>query len=208
MKRAFFLVFLFCILAGEALSGIVKPETKDSHQILEKDSHQLEGKNFHRVVSLGPLITDMIYLLEADQRLSGVTSYCIIPEGKEKKQIIGTVIHMNIEKIVSLKPDAVFASTLTRAKQMEALKKQGINVIKFHNPVNFEEICAMFLSLGNSLGKRELALDIINKTSAQVKDIEKKAQRFEKRKVFIQIGIKPIRTSERGTFISNYILAE
>lgn len=189
MKKSCLLIFLLCILAKPGLSM----------------ASQFEGKDFHRVVALGPLITDMIYLLEADQRLAGVTSYCIIPFGKERKEIIGTVMQMNVEKIVSLKPDAVFASTLTRAKQVEILKKQGIHVIKFDNPVNFDEICAMFLALGTCLGKRDLALEIIDETKAQVRGLEKKAQALEKRKVFIQIGIKPIRTSEPGTFISHYI---
>lgn len=189
MKKACLLIFLWCLLATPGLSM----------------ASQFEGKDFHRVVALGPLITDMIYLLEADQRLAGVTSYCIIPPGKEKKEIIGTVMQMNVEKIVSLKPDAVFASTLTRTKQVETLKKQGIHVIKFDNPVNFDEICAMFLALGTCLGKKNRALEIIDETKAQVREIEQKAHALGKRKVFIQIGIKPIRTSEPGTFISHYI---
>ncbi len=189
MKKACLLIFLLCLLAIPGLSM----------------ASQFEGKDFHRVVALGPLITDMIYLLEADQRLAGVTSYCIIPPGKERKEIIGTVMQMNVEKIVSLKPDAVFASTLTRTKQVETLRKQGIHVIKFDNPVNFDEICAMFLALGTCLGKRDLALEIMDQTKAQVRDLEQKAHVLGKRTVFIQIGIKPIRTSEPGTFISHYI---
>lgn len=189
MKRVLILISLLHILAGSVPSM----------------AGQLEGMDFHRVVTLGPLITDMIYLLEADDRLVGVTSYCTIPDDKEKKEVIGTVIQMNVEKIVSLRPDAVFASTLTRLKQIESLRKQGVHVIKFDNPVNFEEICNMFLALGNCLGKRDAALEIIKETQAGVNDIKTKASALEKKNVFIQIGIKPVRTSEQGTFISNYI---
>lgn len=160
---------------------------------------------YHRVVSLGPLITDMIILLEADERLAGVTSYCIIPEGMKKKPVIGTVKQMNVEKIVSLTPDAVFASTLTRIKQIEILKNQGINVIKLDNPTDFDEICAMFLTLGTVLGKEKRAREVITETKARVSAVEKKAALLPRRTVFIQIGLKPLRTSEKGTFISNYI---
>jgi len=51
-----------------------------------------EQTSFTRVVSLGPLITDMIYQLGAESHLAGVTSYCTIPEGKQSKPVIGTVI--------------------------------------------------------------------------------------------------------------------
>ncbi len=163
------------------------------------------GQPFRTVVSLGPLITDMIYSLGAEQRLLGVTRYCTVPEGGEPKQIIGTVIQINVEKIVSLRPDAVFASTLTRVKQVEALKKQGIHVIQYGNPADFKEICDMFLSLGTLLGKKQRALAVIETARAGVAEIQSTAARLEKRKVFIQIGVKPLRTSEQGTFISNYI---
>ena len=158
-----------------------------------------------RVVSLGPLITDMIYQLGADKHLAGVTSYCNIPSGRENKEIIGTVIQINVEKIVSLQPDAVFASTLTRVKQIEALKGQGIQVIRFDNPTSFDTLCSMFLDLGARMEKKQTAQEIIKTAAAKVDRIRKTAEALKKRTVFIQIGIKPLKTAEQGTFISSYI---
>ncbi|THB72921.1 MAG: cobalamide ABC transporter substrate-binding protein [Desulfobacteraceae bacterium] len=181
------------VLAGAVYAGNTPSKTSDP------------GEVYSRVVALGPLITDMIYLLEADNRLVGVTSYCTIPEGTEKKEIIGTVMQMNVEKIVSLRPDAVFASTLTRPKQIQSLRNQGIRVIKFNNPTHFDGICEMFLNIGKLLGRTRHAQQLINQTREQVSAIAEKAKDLPKRSVFIQIGLKPLKTSEQGTFISNYI---
>ncbi|MEX1301525.1 MAG: helical backbone metal receptor [Desulfotignum sp.] len=164
-----------------------------------------EQTPFNRVVSLGPLITDMIYQLGAESQLVGVTSYCPIPEGRQTKQVIGTVIQINVEEIVRLQPDAVFASTLTRVKQVEALKRQGIQVIQFDNPTNFDTLCDMFLRLGTRMGKKQAAQEIIQTASANVDLIHHTAKNLKKRTVFIQIGIKPLKTAEEGTFISSYI---
>ncbi len=158
-----------------------------------------------RVVSLGPLITDMIYQLGADDHLAGVTSYCNIPSGKENKPVIGTVIQINVEEIVHLQPDAVFASTLTRIKQIEALKGQGIQVIRFDNPTSFDTLCGMFLDLGIRMGRKQAAQEIIRTAAAKVDQIRETAETLKKRTVFIQIGIKPLKTAEQGTFISSYI---
>jgi iron complex transport system substrate-binding protein len=167
--------------------------------------HAAEQTSLNRVVSSGPLITDMIYQLGADSHLAGVTSYCTIPEGKETKPVIGTVIQINVEEIVRLQPDAVFASTLTRVKQVQALRNQGLQVIQFDNPPDFDTLCDMLLALGTLLGRKQAAVDMIKTAAAKVDLIRHSASTLEKRKVFIQIGIKPLKTAQQGTFINNYI---
>jgi iron complex transport system substrate-binding protein len=115
------------------------------------------------------------------------------------------VIQINVEEIVRLQPDAVFASTLTRIKQIESLKSQGIQVIRFDNPISFETLCGMFLDLGILMGKRQTAQEMIQTAAAKVDLIRKTASTLKKRTVFIQIGIKPLKTAEQSTFISSYI---
>ncbi|MGM0644531.1 MAG: ABC transporter substrate-binding protein [Thermodesulfobacteriota bacterium] len=157
-----------------------------------------------RIVSLGPVITDMIYLLGAGGRLVAVTSYCKTSEDDEK-EIIGTVMQMNVEKIVHLEPDLVIANALTRQKQIRLLQKQGVQVIELETPENFEQICSNFVKLGTLVGKEEKAKTVTAKARERVSIIRKKADALQKRTVFIQIGIKPLKTSPEHTFINEYI---
>ncbi|MCD4742119.1 MAG: helical backbone metal receptor [Desulfobacteraceae bacterium] len=158
-----------------------------------------------RIVSLGPVITDMIYLLNAQERLIAVTSYCIIPKTAKPKEIIGTVMQMNVEKIISLKPDLVVANALTRQKQIKVLEKQGINVIKLTTPKNFMGICQLLLDLGKLIGGYEKALEIVEKAKHDVERIKANIKNLEKRTVFIQIGLKPLKTAGKDSFINEYI---
>ncbi|MBU0896637.1 MAG: cobalamide ABC transporter substrate-binding protein, partial [Candidatus Omnitrophica bacterium] len=54
-----------------------------------------------RIISLGPSITEQLYLLEAQDKLIGCTIYCRSPQEAESKEKVGTVVEVNLEKIVS-----------------------------------------------------------------------------------------------------------
>jgi len=158
-----------------------------------------------RVVSLGPIITEMIYLIEADEMLIANTTYCVAPPEAQFKDKIGSFTQMNVEKIVRLNPDVVLASGLSKDKQLKKLKNLGIKVIQFPNPKTFSEICEMTLRLGKLFGKEKKAEQIIGKTRAEVKAIQQESDQFQKKKVFMQIGIKPLHAAAKGSFISEYI---
>jgi iron complex transport system substrate-binding protein len=158
-----------------------------------------------RIVSLGPIITDMIHLLKAEDRLIAVSSYCVLPKGSHPKEIIGTVMQMNVEKIISMEPDLVLANALTRQKQILVLKKQGINVIRLSTPKNFTEICQRLVELGKIVGGHEQAMGIVQKAKGDVEKIIAKVKNLKKRTVFIQIGLKPLKTAAKDTFINEYI---
>ncbi|MFP4445405.1 MAG: ABC transporter substrate-binding protein [Desulfosudaceae bacterium] len=158
-----------------------------------------------RVVSLGPIITETIYLLEADDRLIANTSYCNVPAAARHKTKIGTVIQFNVEKIVSLDPDLVLASPLARQQQLALLKKMGIRVVQVENPATFDRMCQMMLEIGRLLGTGEKAGAIVDRARQEVTAITEQVSRLPRRKVFIQIGIKPLHTSPKNTFIHEYI---
>jgi iron complex transport system substrate-binding protein len=158
-----------------------------------------------RIVSLGPIITETIYLLGADKKLVANTTYCVIPADARLKEKIGTLTHMNVEKILSLSPDLVLANALTKQKQINTLESLGIRVVKFENPRTFSEICQMTLTLGKILGKEEEAKQVIEKSRKEVGAIIEKTKKLPKKRVFIQIGIKPLHTAVKGTFLNEYI---
>lgn len=158
-----------------------------------------------QVISLGPIITENIYLLGAQEKLIGNTTYCVVPEAAQHIEKVGTLIQMNVEKIIRLNPDLVLASSFTKPKQIQILEKFGISVIRFENPKTYDEICEMTMKIGRILGKEETARNITRKTREQVAMIQKQTAGLKKKKVFFQIGIKPLHAPIRGTFVNEYI---
>nr|WP_319495560.1 helical backbone metal receptor [uncultured Desulfobacter sp.] len=158
-----------------------------------------------RVVSLSPFITETIYLLEAQAQLIADTTYCTVPPEAAQKEKIGSVTQVNVEKIISLAPDLVIASPLSSEKQLKILRVQGLCVMEVRNPQNFEQMCALTLKIATALGKTARAQIIVQQASADVDNVRKRVAGLRPRRVFIQIGLKPLHTANKDLFINEYI---
>ncbi len=157
-----------------------------------------------RIISLGPVLTKTIYLLGAGERLLADTTYCEDSPTKPKEKI-GSLIQVNVEKIISLKPDLVLASQFTKEKQIRILRQFNIRVEPFKNPKTFEEICANTRRLGQLIGASDKAEKIISKARSELADVQALIADLPPRKVFIQIGIKPLHTANEETFVNEFI---
>ncbi len=158
-----------------------------------------------RIISLGPSITESLCLLGLENRLVGITNYCERPPEIKKKEKVGGVIDISVEKILSLKPDLVLATSLTDPKAVEKLRKLGINVVSFSSPKNFEEICEQFLELGRITGQYNVATRLIKTVKEKVKYLGKEVKGLPKPSVFIQVGAKPLFTVAGDSFINDFI---
>lgn len=67
-------------------------------------------REIRRVVTLAPNITEMMFAIGAGDRIAGVDDFSNFPAAAKALPKVGGM-QPNIEKIVALKPDVVFAST-------------------------------------------------------------------------------------------------
>lgn len=162
-------------------------------------------QSYHRIVSLVPSVTQSIYQLNGQERLVGCTSYC--KDGvADGKPVVSTAVKMNVEKIVELKPDIVIASGLINPKDVETLRKFGIQVTTMSSPIALEEIYNQFLTIGEYLDARDRAGQIVARTRMAVQEIRNRhAQENGRIRVFFQIGADPIFAVLKGTFMDSYI---
>jgi ABC-type Fe3+-hydroxamate transport system substrate-binding protein len=159
---------------------------------------------YKRIISLGPAITESIYLLKSEKRLVGCTTYCIRPESAQQKERVGSTIEINLETIVSLKPDLVIGSPLTDSRTFEKLNTLHIIVEKLPEVRTWEQICHQFLKIGQLLEKDGEAKEIINIATNKLRRIQKN-NNFPKPSLFVQIGVKPVFAATKGSFINDLI---
>ena len=178
------LFFLFLLVHHTALAGPEHPQ---------------------RIVSLGPINTENVFLLGAGDRLVANTSYCVRPEAAKEKEKVGSVMQVSIEKIIALQPDLVLATGLTSAQQVKQLQSIGIEVVQFSQPQSFTDICAQFLRLGQLLGLETEAKQIVREAKEQVAAIQEKVTPLPKPRVFLQIGAQPLFTAVPGSFTHDFI---
>jgi len=164
------------------------------------------AQNAKRVISLAPSITETIYLLGAQDKLVGCTTFCTlaIADGKEQ---IGSTVDVNIEKILMLKPDLVLAMLLTKPQDIETMRKLGIKVEIIPTPKNFNEICNQTIHIAKLTGNENAAREIVQKTKNEVDSLKLKCRKQpEKLKIFFQLGSNPIFTVLENTFMNDFIL--
>ena len=116
----------------------------------KEKKHEIKSTDGLRIVSLVPSITKQFYLLSVEDLVVGHTSYC--PDrGLQNSQEIGSAREVNVEKIVTLQPDVVFASSLISQNTMLTLKKLNIRVEYLPTPRSFEELCDQFIQIGKAV---------------------------------------------------------
>ncbi len=160
-----------------------------------------------RIISLGPINTENVYLLGAGDRLVATTQYCMRPEAAKRTEKIGTVMQISVEKIIGLRPDLVLATGLTNGPQVDLLRKVGLKVVRFDQPTSFASSCDQFEQLGRLLGLEERAKTITKGLHDQVRNMVDRITQLglPKQKVLMQVGAKPLYVSGRDSFTNDFI---
>jgi iron complex transport system substrate-binding protein len=83
----------------------------------------------NRIVSLAPSITEDLFALGLGDKVVGDTTYDNYPPAAVNITKVGGFSTPNIEKIVSLKPDIVFASSLNNDTLLSTLSSYGIPTV-------------------------------------------------------------------------------
>jgi len=115
-----------------------------------------------RIVSLVPSQTELLYHLGLADRVVGLTKFCIHPEHwRAEKTIVGGTKKYHIDRIHALKPDLIIGNK-------EENEQQGIETLAKDYPVwmsdisNLGEAVEMIEAIGELVGKREEAQDLVN----------------------------------------------
>ncbi len=161
-----------------------------------------------KIVSLAPSLTKNIYDLKANDDLKGCTSYCYDAK-KDAVPIVASVVKVNVEKVVSLKPDIVVATGITPNETIIMLRKLGIKTEVFETPASFLEVCLQFQKLGRLIGKENLANAIIEREKNEIERLKQKVRTLKnKPKVFFQIGANPLFAVIPNTYMNYFLVFE
>lgn len=157
--------------------------------------------DYKRIISLAPSATQCLYELGIDKEVIANTVYC--PDGKFKKEKIGTVSEPNIEKIVSLKPDLIIATKEGNYKSVvDKMLRFKLNVYVMEPYSSIEDIYDNFQKLAEYVNKKEIAKQIIENTKKEIKEIDN--TKDNKDKIFWEVGANPLFTVGKQSFVNEY----
>lgn len=161
------------------------------------------------IVSMMPSNTEILFALGLNEEIVGVNDYDNYPaEALEKEKIGG--MEFNVEKIVGMNPDIVFAheSSLGMGEAgLQQIRDAGVKVFVVKNAADFNETYTTIEQIGRATGKLPEAQKIVEDMKAKVEEVKEKVAKVETKKtVFVETSDVPeIYTPGKGTFMQEIL---
>jgi len=158
-----------------------------------------------RIVSLIPATTELVFALDAGDRLVGRTSWCDYPAEAAAVPDLGNGIDPNIEAVVAAQPDLVllYKSGANRAAA-ERFRTLGIPAIELATD-RMEDFDRITRLLGAALGRPEAAESLIARTRRDLEAARPPVLPSSRPSVFILAWDRPVMTLGRGSFLSEIV---
>ncbi len=163
--------------------------------------------NLQRIVALAPSITEIVFALGQEERLKGVTIFSDFPPEAKQIPSVGSYVNLDLEKIVSLKPDLCIATKDGNSKQMvQYLESLKIPVYAV-DPKNLASVMDTILEVGRLLDVSPRATTLVESMRCRIERIKALVATTDHRpRVFFQIGISPIVSVGTQTFTHELIV--
>ncbi len=159
-----------------------------------------------RIVALAPSVTEIVYALQQEHRLVGVTRFSNYPPAAQQLPKVGSYVHLDVERIAALQPDLCIAvkdgNPITVVEQLQAI---GLPVFAV-NPMDLVSVMQSIRTIGTLLDAQVRADAVITDMRQRISRVEQRiAQTQVRPRVFFQIGISPIVSVGQNTFIHTLI---
>ena len=160
-----------------------------------------------RIISLAPSTTEILFSLGLEDEIVGVTTFCNYPPGAQQKERVGTFSQPDMERIVYLEPDIIFATSLEQAPVVEKLRTLNMKVT-VSDPSTIEELFGSIEGIGELTGRRKKADSVVRHMKSRIGKVAsavKKVPMAERPKVFIEVWHDPLMSAGRGSFVDELI---
>ena len=184
MKRYFFLFVLILIIScNSAMEKVAAPHPQ--------------------IVVLSPELAEIVCSIEAEDHIIGITQECDYQKTLTQKESVGSFSAPNIEKIISLDPDAVLLTGMEQEIFKHKLQDLNIRVKQFY-PASINGLYQTISELGKYLKKEERADSLIQSIKASIEATVKPEARPT---IYIEIYNKPLMTASSDSFVGDVINA-
>ncbi len=164
-----------------------------------------------RVVTLAPSLGELVADFDEDMsRIVAVSEYTDYPPGLKKKPSIGPYSQVNLERILSFRPDLVLATLDGNPKDsIIHLRELGVPVVVVSTQ-NFSEIEDSIKMVALALGEVDRGNQMIQQFKLGLDRIRKKGQvdgKARRLRVMIQVGDDPLIVAGKKSFLNEALQA-
>ena len=206
-KRKHIIYFLISIMIMTLLAGCGgKTVTKKDREGNEFN----QPKKIEKIVSTAASNTEILSTLGLGDKIVGTDKYSDDIEGLREDRTKLDFMNLNAETIISLEPDIVIASTMSKSGSedpLKSIKDAGIAVVYIPSSQSLEGIYEDITFLADVTGTSKKGKEIIENMKKDVEDIKKVGDSIkDKKKVYFEIGSTPgLYSFGNDTFLNELI---
>lgn len=168
-----------------------------------------QEKKTVRVVSLSPCLTELVFHLGEQDKLVGRSSACDYPKEAKKIESVGGFGKPSLEKLMTLKPDVVIASSLANPAIKSSIEKFGIKFYLLPGK-SIENYYQTVAKMGEILDCKAKADKEIARVKTGLATFKNKSQVKSKGqlaipKVYLEVWDRPYMTVGNKSFINDLI---
>lgn len=155
-----------------------------------------------RIVSLAPHITELLYAAGTGAFVVGASQYSDYPPAARKVPSVGAASALDLEKIITLKPDLVVAwHSGSSAAQIAKLRALAIPVFE-SEPRDFATVASSLERLGRLAGTETAGNAAAAAFRARIASLEASYRSRPPVRVFYQVWHKPLMTLNDAHLVS------
>lgn len=176
-------------------------------EVADEVSTSSDTPGIQTLVSLAPSNTELLFALGLEERIVGVTEYCDYPPEARQIAQVGGFSTVDMEKIIELDPDLIFAANMHKETDVPELKRRGFTVITLA-PETIDDVLSNVVAVGEATGTQDEAAALIADMSVRINSIKEKLidlTEEEKPGVFYITWHDPLWTLGKGTITHELI---
>ncbi len=173
----------------EDTNTTAKGTTKYPVTVTGSDKAELTlEKEPQKIVSVAPNITEIIYSLDAQNKLVGRTDYCDYPIEVSEVESIGPLYPLDVEKVISLSPDLVIGSAHFDEESKKKLEELNIPVLYLYEEHSVEGVYTIIQTLGTVLNSSEKASEVVEEMKQKLDQVKEKIDSLDPVDVYYVVG--------------------
>lgn len=158
-----------------------------------------------RIISLAPHLTELLFSLEVGAQLVGTSRYSDYPRAALDIPVIGDAFSVNVETVVDLQPDIIFAwSTGGANRALDRLGKLGY-AIYLNEAKTIGGIGRTIVAMAELVGKRERGRLLQQQLERRVAELRRANAQLPTVRVFFQISDQDLYTVNKHHLIGQAI---
>jgi len=198
MKKWWILLVAFAVWIG--LGCILLPPEHAGSAFERRPSHAPT-----RIVSMAPSLTEILFSLELEENIVGVTQDSDYPPAAAEKRAVGTFWQPNIEAVIALKPDLVVTLDLEQHRNMtDRLTRMGYKCLSL-DILTVADLFTAMPVVAAATDRTQQASQVLSNIQTRIATIREATTGRGRVRVLWVVQRDPLRVAGRNTFINEMI---